>query len=166
MTDGVTSPLSRVSSDEVSVAEAHRRTGISVKALIAALKDGRLEGQNARRPGEHWGRAWRISPAAIERFIASCPPCPWPGCDRPGVTAAGRCSKQHAATLERLNSPEAQAKARAASAARRGVPKPHSPEHDRLAHEGLLRFYDDPERSHAKRRADSERLRRSWETGE
>jgi hypothetical protein len=149
--------------DLMSVAEAHRRTGISVKALLAAIHSRRLEALGGTQAGDkHWGRPWRITPEAIDRFIASCPPCAWPGCDRPGVTAAGRCSKQHSGTLEHLHSPEARARQ---ANSQRGVPRPHTPEHVENGAEAMRRFFADPERSQAWRDELSERMTLSWETG-
>ena len=156
--------------DGLSIAQAQREYGISRQALRAAVEDGRLLATNARqhhdRPGGE-GDRWRFPRAELERFIASCPRCPWPDCDRPGVTAAGRCSREHSGTLPgTTRSPETRAKISAAKMGQtKGVPRPHTPVWDQHVGEGIRAFWADAERSAPYRRAKSEELRRSWEKG-
>src|SRR5206468_12083496 len=102
---------------EHTIAQAQRLTGISRQALRAAIEDGRLQAANVRQHHDQPGRQgdrWRITREALERFIASCPPCAWPGCERPGATAAGRCSRKHSSPLDRRKSPETRARLSAA----------------------------------------------------
>jgi hypothetical protein len=160
-----------IGAETLTIAQAEREYGISRKALRAAIADGRLEAWNARqhhdRPGRD-GDRWRFTREALERFIASCPPCPWPGCDRPGVTAAGRCSQEHSGTLPGTRrSPETRARISAAKMGQgKGVPKPHTPEWDANIGEGRRAFLADPERSAPYRRAKSEEMRRAFAIGE
>lgn len=132
-----------------------RETGIHRRALRAAIRSGRL-------PVRCSGQALLISREALESWIASCPTCAWPGCDRPGITPAGRCSREHGTVLPGWHH-TAETRARM-SATRTGVPR--SPDLIEQIREGVLRFYQDDERSEANRQAKSAMMARSWETGE
>jgi hypothetical protein len=154
---------------EWTIASAQRAKGVSRQTLIAAIEDGRLEATNGRQRHDQPGRQgdrWRFTEAAWLRFLASCPPCAWPGCDKPGVTPAGRCSRSHSGPLDRTKSAETRAKMSAAKKGQtRGVPRPHTPEWDEHIGAGIRQFWADLERSAARRQAKSEELRGHWETG-
>jgi hypothetical protein len=160
--------IGSVALDELSIAQAQRLTGISRQALRAAIADGRLEAWPARRRWHDPKRPvpsvrWRTSRDALERFIACCPPCAWPGCGRPGVTPTGRCSLEHKGWVGRRHTAESRAKM---AVAKKGVPLQHAPEWNERIGEAKQRFYDDSDRSQANRRQLSEQMMRAWETGE
>ncbi len=151
----------------VSLAEAHRLTGVSREVLRAAVVEGRLPAAFGRREGVRRGSAthWLISRPDLRAFVDAAPSCRYPGCEQPGLSSTGCCCGPHAIGVLTVGKKRDPAVTQKMSAALRGVLRgPRSPEWAANIAAGVQRYYNS-DRSARQRTESSLRMLDSWESG-